>query len=350
MIPLPLKVSRLRRLAQRARSNARRRALAWLGIAPFALAALGMTAAPSRVAAQDFPNRPLRIVVGQGAGGGMDTIARLVGQRLTASLGQPVLVENRTGAGGMIATETVARAPADGYTLLLGPIGNMVFTPILSSRMRVSTTGDFAPVSLIASFPLVLVVSASQPIRSVDELVAWMKANPARANFGGSGPAFRFANELFKFKTGAPGEFIQYKSMSETITALIGGDLIMSMVDTGPATPHLASGKLRALAVTSPTRLAALPDVPTMAEIGFPDIGFRFWTGLFAPAGTPAAVVARIGDELARVLALPDVVAQMSALQVQATASSAEELGRLVQSDLERWGQVAEAARIPKLD
>ena len=350
MIPLPLKVSRLRRLAQRARSNARRRALAWLGIAPFALAALGMTAAPSRVAAQDFPNRPLRIVVGQGAGGGMDTIARLVGQRLTASLGQPVLVENRTGAGGMIATETVARAPADGYTLLLGPIGNMVFTPILSSRMRVSTTGDFAPVSLIASFPLVLVVSASQPIRSVDELVAWMKANPARANFGGSGPAFRFANELFKFKTGAPGEFIQYKSMSETITALIGGDLIMSMVDTGPATPHLASGKLRALAVTSPTRLAALPDVPTMAEIGFPDIGFRFWTGLFAPAGTPAAVIARIGDELARVLALPDVVAQMSALQVQATASSAEELGRLVQSDLERWGQVAEAARIPKLD
>ena len=350
MIPLPLKVSRLRRLAQRARSNARRRALAWLGIAPFALAALGMTAAPSRVAAQDFPNRPLRIVVGQGAGGGMDTIARLAGQRLTASLGQPVLVENRTGAGGMIATETVARAPADGYTLLLGPIGNMVFTPILSSRMRVSTTGDFAPVSLIASFPLVLVVSASQPIRSVDELVAWMKANPARANFGGSGPAFRFANELFKFKTGAPGEFIQYKSMSETITALIGGDLIMSMVDTGPATPHLASGKLRALAVTSPTRLAALPDVPTMAEIGFPDIGFRFWTGLFAPAGTPAAVIARIGDELARVLALPDVVAQMSALQVQATASSAEELGRLVQSDLERWGQVAEAARIPKLD
>ena len=300
--------------------------------------------------AQEFPSRPIRIVVGQGAGGGMDTIARLVGQRMTGNLGQPIVVENRTGAGGMIATETVARAPADGYTLLLGPIGNMVFTPILSNRMRVSTTADFAPVSLVATFPLVLVVSSTAPIQSVKALVDWMKAHPAKANFGGSGPAFRFANELFKVKTGAPGEFVQYKSMTETITALIAGDLVMSMVDTGPATPQISAGKLRALAVTSPARLAALPEVPTMAELGFPEIEFRFWTGLFAPAGTSPAVIRRLGDELARVLALPEVGAQMAALQVQAQASSPEELARLVQSDLARWGQVAEAARIPKLD
>jgi tripartite-type tricarboxylate transporter receptor subunit TctC len=177
-----------------------------------------------------------------------------------------------------------------------------------------------------------------------------MKANPAKANFGGSGPAFRFANELFKVKTGAPGEFIQYKSMTETITALIAGDLVMSMVDTGPATPQISAGKLRALAVTSPARLAALPEVPTMAELGFAEIEFRFWTGLFAPAGTPPAVIRRLGDELARALALPEVGAQMAALQVQPQASSPEELGRLVQSDLIRWGQVAETARIPKSD
>ena len=302
------------------------------------------------LAAQEFPARPVRIVVGQGAGGGMDTIARLVGQRLAPGIGQPVVVENRTGAGGMIATETVARAPADGYTLLLGPIGNMVFTPILSSRMRVSTTADFAPISLVATFPLVLVVSSSQPIQSVSELVNWMKAHPGKANFGGSGPAFRFANELFKVKTGAPGEFVQYKSMTETITALIAGDLVMSMVDTGPATPQINAGKLRALAVTSPSRLASLPQVPTMSELGLPDIEFRFWTALFAPAGTPDTIVKRLGDELARVLAQQDMGAQMAALQVQPTASSPEQLRQLLESDLVRWGQVAEAARIPKLD
>lgn len=302
------------------------------------------------LAAQEFPTRPVRIVVGQGAGGGMDTIARLVGQRLAPGLGQPMVVENRTGAGGMIATETVARAPADGYTLLLGPIGNMVFTPILSSRMRVSTTADFAPISLVATFPLVLVVSSSQPIQSVSELVSWMKAHPGKANFGGSGPAFRFANELFKVKTGAPGEFVQYKSMTETITALIAGDLVMSMVDTGPATPQINAGKLRALAVTSPSRLPSLPQVPTMSELGLSDIEFRFWTALFAPAGTPDTIVRRLGDELARVLAQPDIGAQMAALQVQPTASSPEQLRQLLESDLVRWGQVADAARIPKLD
>lgn len=318
---------------------------------PAGLAALAvLSMLPPSAVAQDFPAKPVRIVVGQGAGGGMDTIARLVGQRLGSALGQPIVIENRTGAGGMIATETVARAPADGYTLLLGPIGNMVFTPILSQRMRVSTTTDFAPISLVATFPLLVVVSSTAPIQSVNGLVDWMKANPAKANFGGSGPAFRFANELFKVKTGAPGEFVQYKSMTETITALIAGDLVMSLVDTGPATPQISAGKLRALAVTSPERLASLPQVPTMAELGFPEIEFRFWTGLFAPAGTPASVIRKLGDELARVLALPEVGAQMAALQVQAQSSSPEELSKLVQSDLLRWGQVAETAKIPKLD
>jgi tripartite-type tricarboxylate transporter receptor subunit TctC len=296
--------------------------------------------------AQEFPNKPVRIYVGQGAGGGMDTLARLIGQKLSANLNQPVVVENKVGAGGIIATDFVAKAPADGYSLLMGPIGNMVFTPILVPKLRYSATKDFAPISLVATFPLLLVVSAKQPFNSVQDLVAYMKSHPEKSNYGGSGPAFQFASELFRLKTGTPGEFIQYKSMTETLTALISGDLVMSMVDTGPATPLIQDGRVRALAVTSPTRLAAFPNVPTMAELGFKDIEFRYWAGIFAPAGTPASVVSRLEGEINRIVKLPDVAAKMASIQVTPTGSTADELARLVSSDLVRWGAVAETAKI----
>jgi len=298
----------------------------------------------------DYPSKPIRVYVGQGAGGGMDTQARIVSQRLAAQLGQPVVVENKVGAGGIIATESVARSTPDGYSLLMAPIGNMVFTPILTPNLKYSPTKDFVPVSLIATFPLVLVVNSKSKINSVGELIAYMKANPDKSNFGGSGAAFQFANELFKIKTGAPGEFIQYKSMSETITALIAGDLVMSMVDTGPATTHINSGSLRALAVTSPQRLASMPQVPTMAELGFRDIEFRYWSGFFAPAGTPKAVVKKLEMEIQRVLKQPEVMAQMSANQVIATPSTSEELSKLVAADLVRWGGIADAAKMVKPD
>jgi tripartite-type tricarboxylate transporter receptor subunit TctC len=300
----------------------------------------------SNSSAQDFPNKPVRIYVGQGAGGGMDTLARLIGQKLSINLGQPTVVENKVGAGGIIATDFVAKAPADGYSLLMGPIGNMVFTPILVPKLRYSATKDFAPISLVATFPLLLVVNAKQPFSSVQDLVTYMKANPDKSNYGGSGPAFQFASELFRLKTGTPGEFIQYKSMTETLTALISGDLVMSMVDTGPATPLIQDGRVRALAVTSPTRLASFPNVPTMAELGFKDIEFRFWAGIFAPTGTPVAVVARLEAEINRIVKLPDVVAKMTSIQVTPTGSTSDELGRLVSSDLVRWGAVAETAKI----
>jgi tripartite-type tricarboxylate transporter receptor subunit TctC len=296
--------------------------------------------------AQEFPSKPIRIYVGQGAGGGMDTLARLVGQKLSTDLGQPVVVENKVGAGGIIATEFVAKAPADGYHLLMGPIGNMVFTPILVPKLRYSPTKDFAPVSLVATFPLLLVVNSKQPFNSVLDLVSYMKANPNKSNYGGSGPAFQFASELFRIKTGVTGEFIQYKSMSETLTALIAGDLIMSMVDTGPATPAIADGRIRALAVTSPTRLPAFPNVPTMAELGLKDIEFRYWTGIFAPAGTPSQVISKLEAEIAKIVKMPDVAAKMAAIQVTPASSSPDELSRLVASDLQRWGAVAESAKI----
>ncbi|MFM9990953.1 MAG: Bug family tripartite tricarboxylate transporter substrate binding protein [Burkholderiaceae bacterium] len=300
--------------------------------------------------AQDFPTKPIRIFVGQGPGGGNDTLARIVAQRLTTSLGQPVLVENKVGAGGMIATEGVARSNPDGYSLLMGPIGNMVFTPVLSTKLRFSTTKDFVPVSQIANFPLILAVNTKLNLNSVQDLIAYMKANPAKSNYGGSGPAFQFASELFRIKTSTPGEFIQYKSTSETITALVTGDLVMSMVDTGPAMGAIAGGQIKALAVTSSNRLSGLPQVPTMAEAGLPDLEFRFWTGIFAPAGTPPAIVKKLETEINRILKMPEVVAQMANTQVIAQASTSEELYKLLATDLIKWTQVADTAKMKKLD
>ncbi|HEY4375335.1 MAG TPA: tripartite tricarboxylate transporter substrate binding protein [Burkholderiales bacterium] len=301
-------------------------------------------------AAQAYPARPIHLIVGQGAGGGIDTLARLVGMRMAQGLGQPVIVENKAGAAGIIASEFVAKAPADGYTLLMAPIGNMVFVPLLRTKLPYSPTKDFTPVSMVATFPLLLVVNARTPVKNVRELAAYMKANPAKSNYGGSGAAFQFPVELFRLQTGASGEFIQYKSMGETITAVIAGDLLMSMVDTGPATGPLADGRLRALAVTSHARLPALPAVPTMAEAGMPQLEMRYWAGVFGPAGLPSEVTRRLEAEVNRVVKLPEVGAAMTAIQVTPAGSTSEELGKTLAADLARWREVAQKANIKPVD
>ena len=312
---------------------------------------LGLAAASALMAtlpalAQDFPVKPVRIIVGQAAGGGMDTLARLIGTKLAEALQQAVVVENKVGAGGIIGTDFVARSPADGYTLLMGPIGNMVFTPILTPRLRYDAQKDFAPVALVATFPLVMLVNSKLPVKTVPELVAYVKANPAKANYGGSGPAFQFAAEQFKIKTQTSGEFIQYKSMSETITALISGDLLTAFVDPGPAALGLADGRLRAIAVTSPTPFAELPAVPTMSSVGLPELQMQFWAGLFAPAGTPAAVVKRLETEINRITSLPEMAQRMAGIHVQPASGNSQELGKLLSDDLTKWRQVARTANI----
>ena len=312
---------------------------------------LGLAAASALMAtlpalAQDFPVKPVRIIVGQAAGGGMDTLARLIGTKLAEALQQAVVVENKVGAGGIIGTEFVAKSPADGYTLLMGPIGNMVFTPILTPRLRYDAQKDFAPVALVATFPLVMLVNSKLPVKTVPELVAYVKANPAKANYGGSGPAFQFAAEQFKIKTQTSGEFIQYKSMSETITALISGDLLTAFVDPGPAALGLADGRLRAIAVTSPTPFAELPAVPTMSSVGLSELQMQFWAGLFAPAGTPAAVVKRLETEINRITSLPEMAQRMAGIHVQPASGNSQELGKLLSDDLTKWRQVARTANI----
>ena len=316
----------------------RRRALA------LAVAATMLGAVPAL--AQDFPVKPIRIIVGQAAGGGMDALARVIGAKLADAVKQAVVVENKVGAGGIIGTEFVAKAPADGYTLLMGPIGNMVFTPILTPKLRYDVQKDFTPVALVATFPLLMMVNSKLPITNVPELVAYVKANPGKANYGGSGPAFQFATEQFKIKTQTGGEFIQYKSMSETITALISGDLLTAFVDPGPAAVGLADGRLRAIAVTSPTPFAELPAVPTMNSVGLPELQMQFWAGLFAPAGTPAAVVKRMEVEINRITSLPEMTQRMASIHVQPAFGNSQDLARLLNDDLLRWRQVARIANI----
>jgi tripartite-type tricarboxylate transporter receptor subunit TctC len=305
---------------------------------------------PGAAQAQTYPVKPVRIIVGQAAGGGMDILARLLAQKMTEGLGQPVIVENKPGAAGIIGTDFVAKAPADGHTLLMAPIGNLVFTQILYAKLPYSPLRDFAPVAMVATFPLLLVVNGSQPFKSVPELVAYMKANPAKSNYGGSGPAFQFATELFKIKTGTMAEFIQYKGTNEAIAAIISGDLLLAMADTGPAAAPLAGGRLRALAVTAPRRLPSLPDVPTMAEAGLPDLEFQFWAGIFAPAGTPRPIVKKLEAELNRIVSLADVSTRMAGLHVSPRGGTSEELAETLAADLARWGAVARAANIKLID
>ncbi|MEI6768023.1 MAG: tripartite tricarboxylate transporter substrate binding protein [Betaproteobacteria bacterium] len=319
---------------------------AFLKIIPL-LSAFFMGLAPFLYAqAQDFPSKPIRIIVGQGAGGGVDMMTRVIAQKLSANLNQSVIVENKAGAGGIIATEFVAKSNPDGYNLLMAPSGNMVFTPILMPKLKYSPTKDFTPISMIANFPLILLVNTKVPIQNVQDLVSFMKANPNKSNYGGSGPLFQFSSELFKIKTGTPGEFIQFKSTTESINAMMSGDLLMTFSDPGPALPALQTGNVRALAVTAPTRLPSLPNIPTMAEVGMSGVEFKVWTALFAPTGTPANIVKFLETEVNKVLRQADVIQAMNIMSVQASGTTSEEFSKILKEDLLKWGQVAETAKI----
>jgi tripartite-type tricarboxylate transporter receptor subunit TctC len=296
--------------------------------------------------AQDFPTKPVRIIVGYTTGGGNDLIARLLAPKMSESLGQPVIIENRPGAQSIIAAELVAKAPPDGYTLLMGPTGPMAMNPATYSKLPYSPTRDFAPVSMIGSFPLFLCVSASLPVRSVGELVEYAKARPNNVNYASSAAAFQLATELFKQRTGTNFANIPYKGSGDSAAAVISGQVTMTIADPPPITGHLKGGSLRALAVTAPQRHPAYPDVPTMAEAGVSDVDVSLWMGLFVPAGTPAPVVKRLNEEVARAVRLPDVRERLVALGVDPVGGTPEELARVLARDLEKWTAVAKAANI----
>jgi tripartite-type tricarboxylate transporter receptor subunit TctC len=293
-----------------------------------------------------YPDKTIRLIVGFAAGGGNDIIGRIVGQKLQERLNQTVVVENRVGAGGRLSAEYVAGQPPDGYTLLIGASGAMAIGPAVVAGVPYVTLRDFAPISMLASFPLIMIVGADHPAKSVKELVAWAKANPDKANYATSSPAFTLATELFKLKSGAPMVPIPYRSGNESVVSVMAGQSTLTIVDPPPTTPQVKAGKVRALAITASTRLDDLPDVPTMDEEGYADVHVKLWSGVFAPSKTPPAVVSKLEAELRAIMQLADVQEKFKAMATGTVGSSAREFAQVIEAETRMWADVAKAANL----
>jgi tripartite-type tricarboxylate transporter receptor subunit TctC len=315
-------------------------------VAPITATALMPSARAFADADPNYPTRTIKIVVGFAAGGGNDIMARIIAPKLQEALGQAVIVENRAGAGGRIAAAYVATTPPDGYTLLVSPSGAMVVAPAVYEKMQYSTLKDFAPISMIAAFPLILVVHPDMPIKNVQDLVAFAKAHPDQSNYATSSPAFTLATELFRLRTGAPMTPIPYKSSGESLLSVISKQSLLTIADPPPTTPQVKSGQLRALAVTAKTRMPELPDVPTMAEAGVPDIDVSLWSGVFAPAGTAPAIVKKLEGAFRNMMQLADVQRDFRNMATGTVGSTAEEFTRTIATETKMWAEVAKQANV----
>jgi len=306
-------------------------ALATVCLAPFAQA-------------QDYPNKPVTLVVGYAAGGGVDFIARLLAEKLADRLKQPVVIENRPSVGAVVASTYVSKAKPDGYTLMMGAPGPIIFNHALNDKLPYGPR-DFAPISIMSNSPLVLLVNANNPASNVQELVAQSRANPDKANYGASSASFQLATELFNRRTGAKFAHIPYKGANQAVQAVMAGDVTMTLADSGPAITGLQSGRLKALAVTSAERMKDLPNVPTLAELGI-DLKVSLWIGLLAPAGTPADIVKRLHEEVVRIVDMPDVRARIAAKASIPMTNTPDEFTRLIASEIAMWRQVAQENNI----
>ncbi len=306
-----------------------------------------LTSSLSAVQAQDYPNRVIKLIVAYPPGGGNDTLARLVAQRLSTTLGQQVIVENKPGAGGNLGTEQAARAKPDGYTLLLGFVANMAMTPSLG-KVNYDPINSFAPISMVAQGYQVLSVNPAFPAKSVAELIAIAKAKPNSLNYGsgGTGTPLHLVGELFKLRTGTDIQHVAYKGSPQATTAVLAGETQMVFGSVVATLPFVQSGKLRALAVTSPKRIDAAPDVPTLNELGYPGIEASSWYALFAPAGTPPAIIARIHQEMLKLAQDADYKQLLNKNGQEAIASTPDELKRYVKSEFDTWARVIKTANI----
>ena len=326
--------------------KARRRCFpSGVALGMFALIATALTSALAQEDPSKYPMRAIHIIVGFTPGGGNDIIARVVGQKLSESLGQPVIIENKPGGGAIVATEYVAKSPPDGYTLLVGASGAMAINPAVYAKLPYDSMRDFTAVSELGSFPLILIVNASSPIKSVAELVAYAKANPDKANYSSSSAAFQLVTEQFKQKTGAPMQVIPYKGANDSVMAVISGQVTATIADAGPVSSQVQGGQARALAVAAPKRMEDFPDVPTMKEAGA-DVDAVLWSGVFVPSNTPPEIVKKLEREFIRIARLPDVIARLKPLGIESVGNSSEEFARILESDIARWTEVAKAGNI----
>jgi len=300
-------------------------------------------------AAQDYPNRPIRLVVTVPPGGAADFIARLVGGKIAESLGQPVLVENRGGAGGTIAADAVAKAAPDGYTLLQNSITTHGVGPHLYAKLPYDPVKDFAPVSGLALLPLIMAVNADLPFRNVQELISHSKSNALNFASSGNGGAPHMAAELFKSVTGAPLTHVPYKGSGPAVADLVGGR-VQIMFDAAPSLiAHIRSGRLRVLGAASTERNRLLPEVPTFGELGYPKVAVSLWYGLLAPAGTPKPVVEKLNREAARALTSPDVRDKLQAQGAEPMPGTPEAFASFMQEEMAKWAPVVKQAGV-KLD
>jgi tripartite-type tricarboxylate transporter receptor subunit TctC len=314
-------------------------------ISSIALTLLTVTAS----IAQTFPSKPIKIVVPFGAGGVADLTARTVAQKLSESLGQPVVIDNKPGAGGVVAGDTVAKAEPDGYTLLLMSNATAVSAGLFKS-LPFDTLRDFTPVSTLGFFDIAVVVPVDSKFKTLGELIAFAKANPGKLNLGSIniGSTQNLAAELFKTTSGTDLQIVPFNGTPAVITALRGGQIDAALEILGPVLPQITSKALRALAVTGNKRAAVLPDVPTAKESGLPTFIASSWNALAAPAKTPKDVVDRLNKEITAAVNSPDVKKKLHALNVEASASTPAQASELLTSEIKRWGDVITRAKIAK--
>ena len=313
-------------------------------------AGLALALVATVAAAQTWPTKPVRIMVGASPGGGTDIIARLLAEKLAETFKQPFVVENRPGASNTIAADITAKAPADGTTLLLATNTAQAIAPHLL-KLAYDPIKDLAPVSLIIVVPNVIVMNTAVPASNVKELVALMKAKPDSFSFGssGTGSTQHLAGEAFKLATGTVATHVPYKGSSQALTDLVGGQIQLNFDTTSSAMSFIKSGKVKVLAVMTPKRSAELPDVPTLAEAGYPGVEMSTWYGLYATAGTPKPVIDRLHAELARIVQLPDVRARLASLGGEIGALTTEQFAAFARTDYERAGKLIRDARV-KID
>jgi tripartite-type tricarboxylate transporter receptor subunit TctC len=298
--------------------------------------------------AQPYPARPIHLIVPFPPGGGNDTVARAIAQQVGPDLGQPVVIDNRPGAGGSVGAELAAKAPPDGYTLFLAGVGSHVVNPNLHARLPYDPVRDFTPITLLATAPSVLVVNPAVPARTVAEFTAYARAHPGKLNYAsnGNGSAAQLAAAMYESMANVRMVHVPYKGIAPALTDLLSGEVQLMFGTVVALVPHIQAGKLRALAVTSRSRSALLPDVPTLAESGVPEYEAGSWYGVMAPAGTPREIVERLHDAIVRALREPEVAKRLAAEGAIVIGSTPEEFGAHLKTELARVGKVVRAAGI----
>jgi tripartite-type tricarboxylate transporter receptor subunit TctC len=308
-------------------------------------ACIGLSTAAWAQGTEAYPSKPIRFILPFPPGGGTDILGRLLSERMAAGLGQPVVIENRGGAGGNLGAEAAAKSAADGYTMVL-VAPSLTISPSLYSKLNYDPVRDFAPVSLVATVPNVMITHPSVPARTLSEFIALAKRKPGAMNFGsgGSGTSNHLAGELFNIVAGVKLVHVPYKGVNLAMNDVLSGQLQLVVIGIPAAAPHIKAGRLRALAVIDSKRAAALPEVPTAAEAGLPNFEVTTWYGVLVPAGTPRAIVTRLNAEIVKIMHTPDMKERLAAMATEPVTSTPEGFAELIRREIAKWGKVVREA------